>query len=252
MSAHYTIIQYVPDPVAGERVNVGVAAFSNGLVKTRFLVNWQRVKDLWRKDTLDLERLEAIFRGVDESRLIEMTKTWGNSIQFTTPNASIRSLEETVDVAAKRFLLDPELSTSHTRKHSDVVIFAKNSLLDAFTRRFGARTSKDLIKRHIEIEGRIGLKRRFDLAFCKTEPLHVIQALSFAGSKSAERQVHATAYLVEEIKDKVPITIVVAPPSSTASHVDFENARKTFDALAVAMVEEREFPEVAARIANEA
>ena len=110
MPAHYTVIQYVPDPVTDERINVGVIGYANGSVQTRFLVNWQRVKMLAGKEAMDLSRIETLFRDFNEEILFEMIYSWKNSIQFTSPRSSLRSLEETIDEAAKRFLVDPPLT----------------------------------------------------------------------------------------------------------------------------------------------
>ena len=35
MAAYYTVVQYVPDPVADERINVGVVGFARGRVLVR-------------------------------------------------------------------------------------------------------------------------------------------------------------------------------------------------------------------------
>ena len=45
MPSRYSIIQYVPNPIADERIHIGVLAFDENLVKVSFLKNWQRVKD---------------------------------------------------------------------------------------------------------------------------------------------------------------------------------------------------------------
>src|SRR5437879_5477961 len=44
MSAYYALIQYTPDPVIGELINIGVVVFGDGRTRFRFLHNWNRVK----------------------------------------------------------------------------------------------------------------------------------------------------------------------------------------------------------------
>ncbi|MBD2774779.1 DUF3037 domain-containing protein [Iningainema tapete] len=44
MVSRYSIIQYVPDPIADERINIGVVVFNEDAVKSRFLTNWERVR----------------------------------------------------------------------------------------------------------------------------------------------------------------------------------------------------------------
>ena len=45
MPAFYSIVQYVPDPVIDERINVGVIVFGEGRVMSRFVDNWRRVRN---------------------------------------------------------------------------------------------------------------------------------------------------------------------------------------------------------------
>lgn len=248
MAAHYTVIQYVPDPVMGERVNIGVAGYSDRLVRMKFLTNWQRVKSLWGRDALDIDRLQDLFQGIDQERLMEMIETWHNSIQFTRPSASLRSLDDTVDEAARRFLVDPPLSSKDYRLHGDVVVFARHTLLAAITQRLGTRAARNCVRRNIEIPGRLGIKRRFDLGVSNGEPLHAIQGISFAGTKSSDRSVEATAFLAEEIRDKLPLTVVVAPPSVQGDA--YKNARRTLESLGAVVVDEDNFGSAARHIAD--
>src|SRR5438309_1341485 len=44
MPSYYSIVQYVPDPVTDERINVGIIAFGDGIILTRFIRNWSRVR----------------------------------------------------------------------------------------------------------------------------------------------------------------------------------------------------------------
>ena len=56
MTSHYSIVQYVPDPIADERINVGVIATGeNGTVRVRFLGHWQRVHQFGRGDVSFLQ-----------------------------------------------------------------------------------------------------------------------------------------------------------------------------------------------------
>ena len=44
MSTTYTVVQYVPDPIADERLNIGVIAISGDRARARFLTNWARAE----------------------------------------------------------------------------------------------------------------------------------------------------------------------------------------------------------------
>src|SRR5438552_11668042 len=101
MSTTYTVVQYVPDPIADERLNIGVIAISGDRARARFLANWTRAE---RFGNASVHALRDFARQIDEAtlpdlalrglggrvelseaRLQEMAKRWVNSIQFTTP-----------------------------------------------------------------------------------------------------------------------------------------------------------------------
>ena len=253
MPAYYSIIQYVPDPVTDERINVGVAGYYEGRVETRFLVNWQRVRALCGKESVDLNRLEPLFRGIDEDRLRKMIGEWRNSIQFTSPGSSLKSLEDTIDEAAARFLVDPPLSVSSIRKHADVVATAKLQLSTDISILLGSQAAKSLVRPGMEFPGRFGVNRRFDLGVRNGRPLHAVQAISLQGPKSQEHRVESIAFLAEEVKGRLPLTVVVAlPPLALENSSIYQNALKTFRAVGAEVVTEDDFVEVSERIAQAA
>jgi hypothetical protein len=107
MATYYTIIQYVPDPVVGERVNVGVAAYGKRGIRIKFLTDWRRVNRFCGKDAPVPDRIKALFRGINPKQLPEMIRTWNSAIQLTQPSVSLRTLTGTIEMAAKRFLVQP-------------------------------------------------------------------------------------------------------------------------------------------------
>ena len=155
--------QYVPDPVRDERVNKHRNYHYGGEVLTRFLSDWHRVKTLWGKDAVDPPRLQAMFRGVTEESLMGMIDTWKNSIQFSKPSGSLRSIDETLEVAAGRFLVEPEATEKNYKSHSDLVVFARLTLIAELTLQLGAEYAKSHVRRDMEFPGRTEIPRRFDL-----------------------------------------------------------------------------------------
>src|SRR3954466_11346660 len=107
MAAHYTVVQYLPDPLTGERSNIGVIAFNGLHVRCRFLRDWHRVRQFGGTDVgflLDFaDRLkdsegQLALTGMDlrtqpfqldEDAIRRMAGSWSNSIQFSEPKASL-------------------------------------------------------------------------------------------------------------------------------------------------------------------
>ena len=48
--SYYSVIQYVPNPIADERINIGVIAFDDRTVLVHFLKNWNRVRNFGGED----------------------------------------------------------------------------------------------------------------------------------------------------------------------------------------------------------
>jgi hypothetical protein len=44
MSSRYSVIQFIPDAIADERINIGVIAYGEGAIFVRSLQDWQRVR----------------------------------------------------------------------------------------------------------------------------------------------------------------------------------------------------------------
>src|SRR2546427_8096708 len=105
MPTTYTVVQYVPDPIADERLNVGVIAVSGSHARSRFLSNWLRAE---RFGNASVRVLRDFARQVEEAgvpalpireaggrlelseeKLRELAGHWVNSIQFTAPRTSL-------------------------------------------------------------------------------------------------------------------------------------------------------------------
>src|SRR5215217_2159275 len=128
----YTVIQFVPDTVADERINIGVMAFRGGDVRARFLTNWTRVRNFVERDTRFLEwfardiQANATSAGVglfDELRgqlndkaVARLIGEWKNSIQFTPTRTSLKAPADLISDLARWFLVEPE---SHGRAYRD-------------------------------------------------------------------------------------------------------------------------------------
>jgi len=65
MVSRYSIVQYVPNPIADQRINIGVLAFDDNRVCVRFLSNWERVKRFGMEDIhniLPIKKLSELIK----------------------------------------------------------------------------------------------------------------------------------------------------------------------------------------------
>lgn len=110
MSTHFSVIKYVPDPIADERINIGMLFFNEVSIVPVFLADWGRVKAFAMEDVEFLQTfrdrmIEAnlegkLFPGDEDDgrsrvdRVRVASRAWLNSIQFTEPRGSLAPIEQ--------------------------------------------------------------------------------------------------------------------------------------------------------------
>jgi len=123
MVSRYSIIQYVPNPIADERMNIGVLAFDNENVRVQFLRNWSRVHDFggenirflrdFSKKMQDSVEKEIFFAKNGDKNisrqeyLKKITQESINSIQFTESKASLMDVDTLLEDIVSICLIDP-------------------------------------------------------------------------------------------------------------------------------------------------
>lgn len=123
MSSRYSLIRYVPNPISGERINIGVVSIGIndvGVVYVRFLKDWSRVEAFGMEDISFLKefavRLEAEAAAIRQSPedtheyytmrmldIIEQKRQWSNGIQFTELRDSLEDPETILEIIAHLF-----------------------------------------------------------------------------------------------------------------------------------------------------
>ena len=122
MSSRYSIVQYVPIPIAEERINIGVIAFDDRTVLVHFLKNWNRVINFggegigfllnFAKRMEESAKAGLLFPGdVEDStprydRFQAYAAQCQNSIQFTEPRGSLQDVEALFKETIETFLVD--------------------------------------------------------------------------------------------------------------------------------------------------
>lgn len=123
MASKYGVIQYVPDPIADERINIGVIAFDNQNIRVRFFkswLSWKRVQSFGMEDIKFLKdfahRMENNVKEgylFSEDKLNEVSyqeiiskiaQEWINSIQITEPRVSLDSVDDLIEDIANTYL----------------------------------------------------------------------------------------------------------------------------------------------------
>ncbi|MBD2482915.1 DUF3037 domain-containing protein [Planktothrix sp. FACHB-1365] len=238
MVSRYSIIQYVPNPIADERINIGVVAFTDLEVRVQFLANWKRVRNFGMENinflTNFAERMKEtasrglVFPGDEESeipkheRLTKIARGWMNSIQFTEPRPSLAPVDKLLQDIVEDFLVEPHNSLiNRDKSYKDIPInssipslykpkprdrqqaarVATSSVKEAFKNWLGQENQeqfKTLIKQKYELYGKRE-KFKFDVAVANGNPYLLAQGLSFE-INPPENSLQALSWSIENVK----------------------------------------------------
>jgi len=230
MAQYYSVVQFVPNPLTDERVNIGVIVFDDsGQRDSRFLENWSRVSSFGGH----APALQAVAREIAEAALTpgsveEMSARWRHSVQLTAPRASLAPMNRLLDDMSETMLVQrPKRSPNQAKLQ--VVRAARTSFERAF-----ANLGRD---QDISVDPRgdvVGLHatHEVDLTVSNGHLLLAAKAVSFARKpgRDIERDISATAWTIEDLRQgaqNFTVAVLVAPPDDT-KRADFREGARLF------------------------
>lgn len=230
MASKYSVIQYVPDPIADERINIGVLAFDDQNVRVEFLHHWDRVRCFSKTDTSFLHDFVKQMRESAESGLLfpsdkanneipphERLESFAlesmNSIQFTQPRASLRDVESLIENVTAKFLVDKPKVKSNGRDRQYAARITTSKIRGAFNEYFSANNKKwkDYFKH--DLSGQKG-KHEFDVVVANGTPHLAAHGISFEVQVN-QLLIDSVYWRVGDIKEQMPdfpIAVIALPP----------------------------------------
>ena len=266
MTSYYSQIQYVPDPNAGERMNIGIVAVDAQGSVFRFVPNWRRAAKFGGEDISFLREFaeEAAEAGASwfgtgdvalPENLTARLGRWHNKIQFTAPRASVTHRDALLEAMSSLILRIGGENVSHipqvARGRDKVVSSASRAIGAAMRKRFG-HAPRGLMQRDVELDGVIE-KHRLDVGLKNGTLYGGTFALSFeAGSpRSQQRDTDAIAFAVGDLSSVLKsgtFAIAVIPPHSPST--TYERARHIFKELHAPMIVESKLSDWASKLVS--
>lgn len=258
MSARYSVIQYVPDPVSNERINFGVIAWDQSGARARFLRSNSRLRSFGGEDitflrefasriesaTSDNLQLPGIVGepAISVDDLQKMIGNWRHSIQFTEPRGSLKSAAEVLDEVVPIFLRDRRLvPSSAPRTRRTAAKLATQQIFNVVTKG-GVQEPEKIVKVNHVIKGKVE-EHKFDVVLANGKPLAAMNALSFEvqEGKSLDREIDALAWaLVDAQKRNQNLALAVFALPPEGSSPAYDRASRVFKSLNVQLVTEEE------------
>ena len=225
MTSHYSIVQFVPDPITDERINVGVIATGDGeAVRVRFLTHWQRVRQFGLGDVSflqDFARAVEIRQGEldlshtewSEPLLRRLSSEWVRSIQFTEPRASLKDVDSLFEEIVMRFLHDIGPAAVPYRRRRDARDLTARAVKEALRHRFGYGAGS-LVKTGFALRGASNAAHHFDVVAANGHALFAAQTLSLEGpdQRRVETEINAAGWSLRDVKEFQPDfpTVIIA------------------------------------------
>lgn len=264
MASRYSIIQYVPNPIANERINIGVIVFDEEIVKVHFLRSWERINSFGKEDT---KFLRDFAKRMDESskngllfpnddpnsgqsrveRLRNVSQEWINSIQFTPPRGSIESIDNIFDYTIKAFLVDETPVQRNMRDRQAAKKIVATSVRDVLKQRLGKRASEFLKKDAQAIVKGLSDSHKFDVSVANGRPYLAAHGVSFEVLTHKET-LDALSWWIKDVKElnrSFPLAVVTLPPKAEFPNYSqlreaYDNTRITYNKLGATVLEEKE------------
>ncbi len=265
MPTEYSILQYCPKPLSGERINFGVVCASDTDVAVRVLSSWTRLKNFSQRDVGFLKafstRLQQATRHVHTSPgavlpaewtrndLRRMAETWSNSIQLTEPRTSILEPKALLDSIYETFVSESLKTASPARGRKDAKESLRDSIRHALSLRLSDAATVRTLMRRSSLDGRAE-SHPFDTIVGNGTPSFVAQALSFEADATlpSEDALRALAFRIEDVKKlhpELPFAVFALPPVSEfhgeQTNERMSRATKILESVDVPIVTEEKF-----------
>ena len=254
MAAKYTVVQYVPRPLADERVNIGMIAWDDNGSIIRCTEDWSKAKVLGGDEVQLLKQIlrevQAYVtsasprggRGSADELVGRLIARWEHKVQFTPERGSLRSAAELVKELSPVFLPAKLVRKPRGRTRRSAVSLALKTARKAATE-VSPSKGAELVKPRYVAEGALDT-HRFDLALANGTLLGAVNALSFEAEFSASlaKDVDATAWAFDDLHKahpSAPVGVFLLPPQSADTRREYGRAVKIFEGLGASVFDEQ-------------
>ena len=230
MVSRYSVIQYVPDPITGERINLGVLVFDENEICVRFLENWKRVHCLGAENVEFLRDFVARMKtatadgllvpgeeltGIPtQERLLKISQEWQNIIQITPPRKSLGELEIVLDEISAMFLKEPLPEAKSTlRDRQAAAKITKATVRDVLKSCFKPALVRGLLSESNALLGRRE-SHQFDATVVNGRPYFAVHGVSFE-IHPPKTTTESVSWMISDVRDQnenVPLAVLVLPP----------------------------------------
>lgn len=257
MASLYTVVQYVPDPVTEERINIGVIVIGEDKAYAQFVDDWRRVSSFGGGKSVQFlrdfatqieEAAENVTVGqlslqpkserpwIDDAILERMASSWINSIQLTPLKGSLDNPSELLDHVSKRFLRTPQRRERPFRDRNQAARVVREQVRDGLVNALGSQGTK-LFRGSFNVPGEAYF-HQVDAVVWNGSPRFAAAGLSFENPDNPERvtQLQLSLWAARDVRDRypgLPFGVMVLEPENREDQglVEVQSAIETVGAV---------------------
>jgi hypothetical protein len=254
----YFLVRYVPDPVKGEFVNIGVLLREAGRpesVLLRFTKDWSRVRCVDPEaDTSTLESLEIELRGRLQEAEQPVMKTIGDSFSQQVQMTSARGcLAESMPAHLEQLM---QLYVNSRKRESTAQRSGRMAIHARMRSEFERAGVWDLMRKQISVAGytRRGDPLRIDCGYRANGDIRMFHGVSLVGDTALAKVLAFTApALTARVKEvdhgELQLTAIVQPRSQAEENeetlAEYDFARDVMEAQNIRVLATSQLPGVA-------
>ena len=229
----YSVVQYVPDPIADERINIGVIAVGEDGAFGQFLRYWTRVARFGHEDIQFLRdfakatgaqlsgKQSQLDPKLDVERLELWATDWANTIQLTEPRGTLESAEDAVAAVAKRVLKAPR-KRERGRTRIVAVNHGRAALSQALESR--KRDPDEYLQQKVTLSGEYDA-HEFDIGVANGTMIAVARGLSFDVKirESLDKELTEVKWAIDDIRrvdEGTRLAVLAIPQASRTRLID--------------------------------
>lgn len=263
MVSRYSVIQYIPDPIADERINIGVIAFDDQSVRVKFLSRWDRVSrfapiaDVSFLRDFSHQMQEVTEKGLlfpgdrpnglpNHQRLLKVSQSWMNSIQFTEPRGSLDAVDSLLADIVQSHLVEPPPKPKKLRDRQAAAQLATSHIRNALNRLYDKEKARELLRTSFALHGS-RKDHKFDVTVANGRPILAAHGVSFE-IQTPEQTLDSLAFMIIDVKasnSDFPLAVVALPPTEASFERKklqkiYQQTRKTYQGLGAQVIEENQ------------
>ncbi len=255
----YSILQYVPDPVRNERINIGVLVAADAgdffgarvLPKSKFgrilrfgyggddLTFLSEFAAQLKRDSFTAPSLSGAGASPWNAEALARASTdWGNTLQVTPPRPVLHERPRNlVNDLYRRFVEDPTPTRKMPRDRRWITKRITGTLREAVKSRRPEIDPTEHVKTDVRFQG--GLQEHFfDVELMNGRPLDLVRSISFeaAEGKVLQNEIDAVAWAIDDLRN-----VAGAPPVTVASIGEgkvLDSAESVYASLGATVVRE--------------